>query len=55
MFFSPGFDDKVTESLDDGLKVQDAMTAVGQALRAVLPAARRPGTWWETSSPAAPP
>ncbi len=33
VFFSPGFDDKVTESLDDGLKVQDAMTAVGQALR----------------------
>jgi hypothetical protein len=33
VFFSPGFDDKVSESLDGGLKVQDAMTAVGQALR----------------------
>ena len=33
VFFSPGFDDRIDERLDDGLRVQDSMTAVGQALR----------------------
>ncbi len=34
VFFSPGFDDKVDELLDDGVtKTQAAMEAVGQALR----------------------
>ena len=38
VFFSPGFDDKVDELLDDGLlHTQDAMTAVGQALHGAAP------------------
>gem|GEM_PF-1999668 len=42
VFFSPGFDDKVDEFLDDNVtKTQASMTAVGQALRSIGGAAPR--------------
>jgi hypothetical protein len=38
VFFSPGFDDKIDELLDDGsTQVQYSMAAVGQALRGAVP------------------
>lgn len=37
VFFSPGFDDRVNELLDDGLRVKDAMNAVGPVLSSAAP------------------
>ena len=41
VFFSPGFDDKVDEALEGGGTTQDAMTAVGQAIRGIAGSAPR--------------